>query len=97
MSPTRARPPKDSLRWLRIVILAGMVVNLVGTGVFVVTSSNARQANCDRVSTAFETYTEALLHASEATEPRSPEEQARFEGRVALFLQDIDPILQDCS
>lgn len=88
---------RDSIRWLRIVIIAGMLVNLAGTGVFVVTSSNARQANCSRVTDAFEVYTQALIHAFDPTEPRTPEQQARFDQRVGAFLVDIEPILEDCS
>lgn len=88
---------RDSIKWLRIIIIVGMLVNLSGTGVFVVTSSNARAANCRRVSQAFKQYTEALIHSSTPDEPRTKEEQARFDGRVALFLEDVRPILEDCS
>ena len=86
---------RDSIKWLRVIIIMSMLVNLGGTGVFVATSSNARKANCDRVSHAFEAYTQALIDSSTPDVPRTPDEQERFDGRVALFLQRVDPILRE--
>lgn len=68
------------LRWL---IVLGAVVNLTGTGLFVWTSAQARQENCENTEQAFSDFTDALaeeFHASEETEERF---RARYEDDLA--------------
>ncbi len=86
MSDPQPKRKRDALRILIGVVLFGTAAQLAATGLFVITSSNARQANCDRVQYALEAYTDALGERLGAT----PQQKADF-------LADIEPILSDCS
>lgn len=77
--------PDRAMKKLRWIIVAGALVNLTGTGLFVWTSTQARQANCANVEDAFDSYTSALAAISDASAET-----------VAEFRSAYEPELRDC-
>lgn len=83
-------------RLIQIVIVASLL-NLLGGGLGVFMSWQARQENCDHVREAFDEYTEALIGAAQPDEPRTPEAQEAFELRIQHFREAYKPALEKCS
>jgi hypothetical protein len=79
----------DKNRWRALVatIAVSAVVNLAATTVFVVTSSKAREQNCDRIAEAFDAYTSALIAAADGADPE----------RVDAFKASYEPRLAECT
>lgn len=86
MPPTdRPKRRPDPIRALRVAIAASVVIYVVGTGLSVYQSAQARQENCDNVIAAFDAYTDALAKVSGADE-----------SKVAEFRAAYEPALKDC-
>jgi predicted negative regulator of RcsB-dependent stress response len=73
-------------RALVVAVVLSMAAQLIGTGLFVYTSWQARQQNCEQVQRAFDNYTSALAQISHA----DPE-------TVQAFRDAYEPELEQCA
>lgn len=82
--------------WHRGVSVA-LVLIVIALGVIAWQQYRQRTANCEAITEAFDTYTEALAAFSTAGSDRNPEEQDRFDARVDVFRAEIATRLADCK
>lgn len=74
------------LRSMRRYIFIGAACSLLGSGLFVWQSIDARRQNCERVAEAFDAYTDALAKVTGAEAER-----------VQEFRDAYQPALENCS
>lgn len=92
----QAKTERTRAWWHRGVSLT-LALLVVGLGLVAWLQWEQRAANCDAITEAFDTYTEALAGFSTAGADRGPEAQDRFDERVEVFRAEIATRLADCK